>query len=336
MNMDTGKEEFIQDAVHSLGQIIGSYDIGISPSTEEWYDSNIHINESEFVAVVKSTVSQSNFVSILDKLDEIKKKAMKPVLLITRHIYPKLAEEFFQQGINVLDTSGNAKIKSNHVFIYVTGKKAKEIKDKKESSQKAFNETGLRLIFFLLMDNTNVNKSYRKISEETRLSLGSINNIFDELKSLNFILTSKKGRFLKNRQKLIDLWQLNYNLNLKPKLLVKRYAFINKEDREKWTSINLPEGMYWGGESGAYLVDGYLHPQLFDIYTEKNSLELMKTGKFRISEKGEIRVYKKFWKGEEKSQTVSKLLIYADLMGSGDSRCLEAAKRILTNENITD
>ena len=61
-------------------------------------------------------------------------------------------------------------------------------------------------------------------------------------------------------------------------------------------NIILPKGMLWGGESGAFLVDGYLHPQLFDIYTEKNSLELIKTGKFKISENGEIRVYKKFWK----------------------------------------
>ena len=336
MNKDTDKEEFIQDAVYSLTQIIGSDDINLSSSKEEWYDSGIHINGLEFVAVVKNTVSHSNFISILNKLDEIKRKTTRPILLITRYIYPKLAEDFFQHGINVLDTSGNAKIKSGQLFIYVSGKKAKEVKDKKESSLKAFNETGLRLVFFLLMDNSNVNKSYRKINEETQLSLGSIKNIFDELKSLNFILTSKKGRFLKNRQELINLWQLNYNLNLKPKLLVKRYTFINNEDREKWTNIKLPEGMYWGGESGAYLVDGYLHPQLFDIYTEKNSLELVKTGKFKVSEKGEIRVYKKFWKGEEKSETVSKLLIYADLMGSGDSRCLEAAKRLLANENITD
>lgn len=336
MNKDIDKEEFIQDAVHGLEQIIGSNDIAILHSKEEWYDNSIHINGTEFIVVVKNTVSQSNFISILDKLVEIKRKTTKPILLITRYIYPKLAEDFFLQGINILDVSGNAKIKSGQLFIYVTGKKAKKIKEKKENSQKAFNETGLRLVFFLLMDKSNVSKSYRKINEETQLSLGSIKNVFDELKSLNFILTSPKGRFLKNKQELINLWQLNYNLNLKPKLLVKRYTFINKEDREKWTSLNLPTGMYWGGESGAYLVDGYLHPQLFDIYTEKNSLELLKTGKFKISENGEVRVYKKFWKGVDKSKTVSKLLIYADLMGSGDSRCLEAAKRLLANENITD
>lgn len=336
MNIDMDKEEFIHDATYNLKQIMGSSDIVISPSMEEWYDSNIHINDLEFIVVVRNTVSPSNFIFILDKLNEIKKKTIKPILLITRYIYPKLAEKFFQEGINVLDISGNAKIKSDHIFIYVMGNKAKEIKDKKKGNQKAFNETGLRLVFFLLMDNVNVNKSYRIISEETQLSLGSIKNIFDELKSLNFIITSRKGRFLKNRQQLISLWQLNYNLNLKSKLLVKRYTFINKEDRENWMNINLPKGMYWGGESGAYLVDGYLYPQLFDIYTEKNSLELMKTGKFKNSEKGEIRVYKKFWKGEEQTNTVSKLLIYADLMGSGDSRCLEAAKRLLANENITD
>lgn len=336
MNISINKEEFIHDAINSLKEIMGIDAINVTATLERWYDSNIHINGSDFIAVVKNTVSPSTFVSTLDKLLEIKSNTTKPILLITKHIYPRLADMFFHEGINVLDISGNAKIQSEQMFIYITGKKTKEIKDKKEGKQKIFNETGLRLVFFLLMDDGNVDKSYREINKETQLSLGSIKNIFDELKSLNFIITSKKGRFLKNRQQLIDLWQLNYNLNLKPKLLMKRYTFINKEDRDDWMNIILPKGMLWGGESGAFLVDGYLHPQLFDIYTEKNSLELIKTGKFKISENGEIRVYKKFWKEEETlTNTVSKLLIYADLMGSGDSRCLEAAKRILNNENFT-
>lgn len=336
MNKNISTEEFIHDAVYNLKQIICRDDIVVSPSMEEWYDSNVRIEESEFVAVVKNTISQSNFISILNQVNVIKEKSEKPILLITRYIYSKLAEKFSLENINVLDTSGNAIIKSNQFFIYITGKKTKEVKDKKEGKQKAFNKSGLRLIFFLLMDDANVNKRYREINEATGLSLGSIKYIFDELKSLNFIMTGFKGRFLKNRRQLIDLWQLNYNLNFKPKLLMKRYTFINREDRESWIDINLPKGMYWGGESGAYLVDGYLHPQDFDIYTEKSSLELMKTGKFKISENGEIKVYKKFWKGEEQNNTVSKLLIYADLMGSNDSRCLEAAKRLLTNENITN
>ena len=47
---------------------------------------------------------------------------------------------------------------------------------------------------------------------------------------------------------------------------------------------------------------------------------------------GEIHLYNKFWNWETDNRTVPAILIYADLMGSGNSRCLEAAQRILRNE----
>ena len=59
---------------------------------------------------------------------------------------------------------------------------------------------------------------------------------------------------------------------------------------------------------------------------------LMKTGMVKMDERGEVYIYQKFWKSENTSTIVPALLIYADLMGSGNSRCIEAAKRILDNE----
>lgn len=46
-----------------------------------------------------------------------------------------------------------------------------------------------------------------------------------------------------------------------------------------------------------------------------------------------MRVYQKFWTDNSMSNIVPKLLIYADLMGSGDSRCLEAANKLYDDEN---
>ena len=46
---------------------------------------------------------------------------------------------------------------------------------------------------------------------------------------------------------------------------------------------------------------------------------------------GEIKIYKKFWIGESDERLAPALVIYADLMGTGDSRCREAALRIKEN-----
>ena len=89
--------------------------------------------------------------------------------------------------------------------------------------------------------------------------------------------------------------------------------------------------MCWGGEGGAFLIDRYLVPELFDIYTETPSVKLMMTKKVKFQEKGRIRLYQKFWKGIIDEKTAPKILIYADLMGSGNSRCIEAAQRLIEN-----
>ena len=53
----------------------------------------------------------------------------------------------------------------------------------------------------------------------------------------------------------------------------------------------------------------------------------MKSGTMRTTE-GDVYVYQKFWKGD----TMPYPLIYADLVASGDSRCIEAANKLLENE----
>lgn len=93
------------------------------------------------------------------------------------------------------------------------------------------------------MDDSNINKPYRKISEETWLSLGTIKDVIEELSKSMYVLTTDKGRFLKNKKELLDVWQTYYNQTLKPKLLVKELEFMDLDRRKNWESITLPEGM---------------------------------------------------------------------------------------------
>ena len=109
-------------------------------------------------------------------------------------------------------------------------------------------------------------------------------------------------------------------------------AFRTEEKRDNWQNIKLPQGMAWGGEPAANLIDGYLQPGSFDVYTTLPAAHLMRTGAVKQDANGEIHLYKKFWNEETDYKTVPAILIYADLMGSGNSRCLEAAQRILENE----
>lgn len=138
-----------------------------------------------------------------------------------------------------------------------------------------------------------------------------------------------KGRKLINEDKLLELWVQAYNQTIRPKLMLRRMSFRTDEMRSKWQEMNLPEGMLWGGDCGANLTDVYLVPGSFEIYTSKPSAMLMTTGMVMPNENGEITLYQKFWNDDNDTKVVPKLIIYADLMNSGDSRQIEAAQRLI-------
>lgn len=76
------------------------------------------------------------------------------------------------------------------------------------------------------------------------------------------------------------------------------------------------------------MTDGYIAPELFTLYTEATQRDLLTTKKLIPAPDGDIWVYQKFWNAQDESHKAPLLIIYADLMGSGDSRCLEAAQRL--------
>lgn len=325
------EKDILEKAVSNLNEQIKP-DVATLISLEDKegrIDGVVQIKNTEFVCAVKGNITNANANIILRRLIEQKQQHNKPLLLVAKYIYPELMNEFSNRGINILDCAGNCIIRQDSLFLVVKGQK--NVLTNK-AADRAFQETGIKLIFHFLTHPESVNLPYRKISEQTNISLGAIKNVIEELIANRFILKTNQGRFLKNRKKLLEPWVTAYNHTLKPKLLLGQMTFRNNDKRDKWLSMVLPEGMYWGGESGAHLIDGYLYPGTFDIYTEIPATMLLPTGFVLPKEDGEIKIYQKFWLEKPKNNLVPALLIYADLMGSGNSRCLEMAQKVYEHE----
>ena len=323
------EEEIINDVVYNLKRLTSLENIDFKTVEQSRrYDYDLTINGVIFACDVRRQVNKANCNLVVQQLSKLKEQTDKPLMVVASHFSPEAFDSLPQEGISVVDSSGNCKIVASPLFINISGQKSMQMK---EAKGKAFNEAGLKLIFYFLLDDSNINKPYRQINEETGLSLGTIKNVVEELANGQYVITTSKGRFLKNKKELLDIWQTYYNQTLKPKLMVKEMEFVDAECRRDWEKIALPDGACWGGEGGAYITDHYLIPEQFDIYTEVPSVKLMMTKKMRFEENGSIRVYQKFWKSYENEKVAPKILIYADLMGSGNSRCIEAAQRLIEN-----
>lgn len=288
-------------------------------------DAFATINGTKFAIKAVDQVTTANVLSMVKTLKRLQEKASMPVLLVSNYISPTVIPTFKEEGQSILDVAGNCLISSGKLFINVQGRKNEKTA---APVSKTLSESGAKLVFYFLLDKANVAKTYREIHDDTGLSLGLIKNCIESLKGQKFVTLHKKSRALINRDELIETWQQAYNSTLKPKLFIGRMRFVNPDARREWTDILIPAQTCWGGEPGANLTDGYIAPELFTLYTEATQRDLLTTKKLIPAPDGDIWVYQKFWNAQDESHKAPLLIIYADLMGSGDSRCLEAAQRL--------
>jgi hypothetical protein len=323
------ERELFLDAEKTLINLTRRDDITIRPSSNRRYDTDISIGNVKLVGEVKSYVNNANFNQMLFRLQEIRQTSKLPIMLIVGDISPQNLMKFAEEGFNVLDHAGNCYINIPPLYILITGQK---LVKPKETVKKVFNDSAIKLIFYFLLDKSNIAKPYRKIVEETGFSIGTVKNVIEKMTLRHHIIKTSKGRVLMDWRKLLDDWQVAYNQTLKPKLFLNKMTLVKPERIKNWKDTKLPQDACWGGESGANLTDGYLIPEIHTIYTGGDSNEIIRTSRILPSSEGEILVYKKFWTGIEENHIAPKILIYADLMGTANSRCLDAAKRIMNDE----
>lgn len=316
-----------ENAINALQQTLKE-DVCIQNTDHLLKNAIVIIKGVKFLIEIRSELTLANYLTVVQFLNTRKQETGYDVLLICKRCTSTVLEKCYQDGINVLDFAGNCLISANGIYVNIQGKKANM---PIPTNDKTFNEAGIKLVYFFLYDKENISKSYREIAQDTGLSLGTITNVINELMANKFVSTSGKKRIIINREVLIEQWQQTYNRVLKPKLFIGKMKFMSKEAARNWREIALPDNSVWGGESGANIIDGYLQPEIFSIYTDKTMSALLATRNMAPAPDGQIYVYKKFWPIKDNATTTARLIIYADLMGSGNSRCLEAAQRIKQN-----
>lgn len=319
--------DIIYEAVANLEEITG---LQITVETvRQDYDAVISVGEHTFYAETKKNARISNIGLILSKLQSF--ASGKKSLLIVDYLAKDVAEILQKENYNYLDIAGNAFIKAHDLFILVEGRKKKSIEKKNQS--RAFQEVGLKLLLLLISDPHSLQMSYRELAEKTNISLGSVSNIFAELKDAGFLLKTNNKRMLKNLDILLDRWVVAYNEILKPRIFRKKYRLAN--DDTNFINTNTQDlGFVWGGEAAAGIITNYLKSHQYTIYYDGDLPTLNRNLRLIPDTNGNIEVYNTFWPEDlhlKYNNAAPPLVVYADLMGTNNSRNIEAAKIILEN-----
>lgn len=280
--------------------------------------------EAKYYVEIKANVTKA------DKLLAMMRKAglHPPLLLVAKYINPRLADELKQGGTEFIDTVGNAFINQPPLYVFVKGNKPDIVKA--PLLKRAFKGAGLKLMYGFLCNPGLENKTYREIAAQTDVALGTVDWIIKELKELGFLLDmGKRGLRLLQKEKLLERWVTAYPEQLRPKLTLGRF----RGEHEWWRLTKLdPLRAQWGGEIAAERLTQHLQPQIITIYTMPQQLnQLLAENRLRKDEPGNVEILKRFWKPPEIGQyedLVHPILIYADLLATGNERNIETAKMI--------
>ena len=285
--------------------------------------------DRRFVVEVKARLDQANLGMAVHQLERFPQKG----LIVTDYVNPKMAERLKAMDMPFLDAAGNAYLNEPPVYVYVRGNKPLE-KPHRKPPTRAFQPTGLKVLFALLCHPDLENAPYRDIAKAADVALGTVGWVITDLKELGYLVDmGKRGRRLTNKAKLIERWVTTYPELLRPKLELGRYTAV---DRDWWKHARLHNFQaWWGGEVAAAKLTKYLKPERVTIYIKGKPAELLLTNKLKKDPDGDVEVLEAFWQIEydwPHTELAPPLLIYADLLATGDARNIETARTIYEHE----
>lgn len=261
-----------------------------------------------------------------------------PGLLVTHCFSTPMAEKLRSLNQPFADAAGNAYLEGPGLLVYVTGRKLAG-EPAMAATSRAFSSAGLKVQFALICAPALADAPLRAIAAAAGVALGGVPAVLADLQRSGALLVQGKKRRLNATRRLLDDWAQDYARRLRPKTLLKTYTSPHFDAWESWQLD--PSQMLWGGEPAARLLVQDLRPGVLTLYADTMPARLMVEQRMtpvsatltqqRLTEQRVIELRRPFWGTlhiAEFSSSVPPALIYADLLATGDSRCLETAEII--------
>ena len=315
---------------------IAEYEYPIGPG--RMVDALVRIHTGVAPPTYAVEVKRRLNMALLGQAAEQLKAAPHKGMLVADYVNPNMAERLKKMEIAFIDLAGNAYLNQPPVFVFIKGNKqpGPQVWGKELVPTRAFQATGLKVLFGFLNDPDLLNKNYRDIAEITDVALGTVGRVLTDLREHGYLIEKgKKERRLVRKRELVDQWVAAYPEKLRPKLKLGRYRAENpywwqKTDIKKYNAL-------WGGEIAAAELTKYLKPQMATMYTLKMEPRLLLENHLKKDPHGNVELLKQFWwpKMTEKKlnwnheyDLVPPLLVYADLIATAEGRNIETANLI--------
>lgn len=285
--------------------------------------------DNYFAAEIKNNVTRAILGVAVQQLNQFEQKG----ILVAKYINPRIADELKKMDVPFIDTVGNAYINEPPLFVYIKGNKLAD-KNILEQPTRTFRPTGLQVIFALLCNPGLENKPFREIATKADVALGTVGWVVYDLRRMGYIVDAgPRNRRLVRKENLLNKWIAVYPEQLRPKKMIGRFRADN---HNWWENTDLKEiKAFWGGEVAGNVMTEYLKPQIITVYAKQPIGRFLLKNKLKNDVKGDIEILKIFWEFEQdrqQNELVPPLLVYTDLLATGDTRNIETARIIYEKE----
>lgn len=279
-------------------------------------------HEATYLVQVRREVRRDTVDAIILALEPLGDDA----LLLTEYVPPEVADTLKTHHIAYLDLAGNVYLEHPPMLVWVAGQRRPKRETRvPRTGGRAYKEGGLPVVLALICHPDWVNKAYRELAKLTGVAHGTIGNVMVDLQETGFVDEIDNKRRLLQRERLLDQWVEAALRVLRPKTLINRYRAAHLP---AWDTFDpLPYGMVLGGELAAARLTGHLRPEIITLYGQRAEPRLVVELGLRPDPAGTIEIREKFWGFADEPPGLAPLpLIYADLLATGDARCIETAR----------
>jgi len=287
---------------------------------DAWIVIQLQGKKVRYAAEIKRGLRPATLGAVIQQLQQLGEKT----LLIADYINPQLANALRNHGVAFIDTAGNAFIDHPHMLVWVKGERLKA-PAAFHPTGRAFQASGLHVIFALLCNPDQVDRPYREIATLAGVAHGTVGWVMAELPKLGFVAEVGQKRRLLQPERLLQQWVEAYARTLRPKLVLGRYK---AETLDWWKTIDPTKyGLIMGGEGAAARLTRHLRPGTLTFFGPRTEPRFLLDQHLKTDPTGDVEILRRFWQFENPEPALTpSLLVYADLLAIGDARCLETAK----------
>ncbi|SDI75680.1 type IV toxin-antitoxin system AbiEi family antitoxin [Paraburkholderia phenazinium] len=285
--------------------------------------------------LVKSRVEASGIVVAQHRMFVSEPNGIsRRLMVVTHHVGADLAGYLIEQNVPFLDAAGNVYLSEPEGTVMVTGRPKPSL-SLATPSARSTTRKGLEVMFALATQPGLVTRPYRTIAAAAGVSLNTVNQTLDDLMARGLVAMRHNGeRVLPDWKRFVTEWVNHYPSRLRSRLGGRRFASTSPD---WWRNFDFTAfGLSLGGEAAAEVMTNHLKASSVTIYSQAAvTKDFMIRARLRPDELGDVEILEAFWppspteaREPHEPPLVHPLLIYADLVATGDSRNLSTAEQI--------